>query len=51
MATPAILVEDLSKRYDHVVAVERISFSVFPGEIVGYVGPNGAGKTTTLKML
>ncbi|HET7093731.1 MAG TPA: ATP-binding cassette domain-containing protein, partial [Thermomicrobiales bacterium] len=34
-----------------VVAVERITFDVAPGEIVGFLGPNGAGKTTTLKML
>jgi ABC-2 type transport system ATP-binding protein len=34
-----------------VVAVDRISFSIEPGEFVGFLGPNGAGKTTTLKML
>lgn len=34
-----------------VVAVDDISFTVAPGEIVGFLGPNGAGKTTTLKML
>ena len=34
-----------------VQAVDRISFSVSEGEIVGFLGPNGAGKTTTLKML
>jgi ABC-2 type transport system ATP-binding protein len=34
-----------------VVAVDRISFEVTPGEVVGFLGPNGAGKTTTLKML
>ena len=34
-----------------VVAVAGISFSVEPGEVVGFLGPNGAGKTTTLKML
>jgi ABC-2 type transport system ATP-binding protein len=32
-------------------AVERVTFSVEPGEIVGFLGPNGAGKTTTIKML
>jgi ABC-2 type transport system ATP-binding protein len=34
-----------------VVAVDRITFDVAPGEVVGFLGPNGAGKTTTLKML
>ncbi|HEY8372615.1 MAG TPA: ATP-binding cassette domain-containing protein [Pseudonocardiaceae bacterium] len=34
-----------------VVAVESVSFTVEPGETVGYVGPNGAGKSTTIKML
>lgn len=34
-----------------VTAVKKISFSIQPGELVGFIGPNGAGKTTTLKML
>jgi ABC-2 type transport system ATP-binding protein len=34
-----------------VVAVDRVSFTIEPGEVVGFLGPNGAGKTTTLKML
>ncbi|MFM7111239.1 MAG: ATP-binding cassette domain-containing protein, partial [Planctomycetota bacterium] len=34
-----------------IVAVDNVSFSIQPGEIVGFLGPNGAGKTTTLKML
>lgn len=34
-----------------VSAVDRISFTITPGEVVGFLGPNGAGKTTTLKML
>ena len=34
-----------------VVAVDRISFDIQPGEVVGFLGPNGAGKTTSLKML
>src|SRR5690348_5886716 len=39
------------RKYETVKAVEGISFSIAPGEIVGFLGPNGAGKTTTLKML
>ncbi len=37
--------------YRTVTAVDRISFTVHPGEMVGYIGPNGAGKSTTIKML
>jgi len=39
------------RTYKTVRAVEAISFSIEPGEVVGFLGPNGAGKTTTLKML
>lgn len=39
------------RRYQTVKAVDGISFSVGPGERVGFLGPNGAGKTTTLKVL
>jgi len=46
-----IEVENLSKRYGTFKAVDRVSFSVGRGEIVGLLGPNGAGKTTTMRML
>jgi ABC-2 type transport system ATP-binding protein len=39
------------RRWREVHAVDRISFDIAPGEVVGFLGPNGAGKTTTLKML
>ena len=39
------------RRHETRLAVDRISFAIAPGEIVGVLGPNGAGKTTTLKML
>src|ERR1700724_2463120 len=39
------------REYKEVRAVEYVSFTIEPGEIVGFLGPNGAGKTTTLKML
>ena len=41
----------VNRRQREIKAVDRVSFAVAPGEIVGFLGPNGAGKTTTLKML
>lgn len=41
----------LSKRYPGRTAVDDVSFSVKPGEIVGFLGPNGAGKSTTMRIL
>lgn len=46
-----IKVEQLTKCYGPVKAVDSISFEVNKGEIVGFLGPNGAGKSTTMKML
>ncbi len=46
-----IEVQGLSRRYGDILAVDRISFAVDRGEIVGLLGPNGAGKTTTLRMI
>jgi ABC-2 type transport system ATP-binding protein len=46
-----ILVESFTKLYGDLVAVEDLSFSVAPGEVLGLVGPNGAGKTTTLRAI
>lgn len=48
---PAVLVQNLQKRYGSVAAVKDVSFQVEPGEIFGLLGPNGAGKTTTLRIL
>jgi ABC-2 type transport system ATP-binding protein len=49
--TPAIQVQDLTKKFNDLVAVNHISFEIEQGEIFGLLGPNGAGKTTTLSML
>jgi ABC-2 type transport system ATP-binding protein len=47
----SIEVNGLTKKYQTQVAVNQLSFSVAPGEIVGFLGPNGAGKSTTMKMI
>jgi ABC-2 type transport system ATP-binding protein len=46
-----ISVEELTKLYGDLVAVDALSFEVAPGAILGLVGPNGAGKTTTLRAM
>jgi len=46
-----ITVSDLTKRFGPTLAVDRVSFEVGRGEIVGFLGPNGAGKTTTIRVL
>jgi ABC-2 type transport system ATP-binding protein len=47
----ALILNDVSKRYDDHVAVSDLSLEVPPGGIYGILGPNGAGKTTTLRMI
>jgi ABC-2 type transport system ATP-binding protein len=47
----AIEIENLTRDYGDLRAVDHITFSVEPGEIFGFLGPNGAGKTTTIRML
>jgi ABC-2 type transport system ATP-binding protein len=46
-----IKTEALTKRYGTLTAVDAVSFTVSPGEVLGFLGPNGAGKTTTMRML
>src|SRR3989344_5563300 len=46
-----IQVHNLTKKFDTIVAVDDVSFSVAKGEIFAFLGPNGAGKSTTIKML
>ncbi|MBI2854310.1 MAG: ATP-binding cassette domain-containing protein [Chloroflexi bacterium] len=46
-----IEVDELSRKYGQLVAVDKVSFNVAEGEIYGFLGPNGAGKTTTINML
>ncbi len=51
--TPPLMIRvaELTKRFGATLAVDRISFEVARGEVVGFLGPNGAGKTTTIRVL
>lgn len=44
-------VQNLSKRYRGIPAIDDVNFRVTPGEVVGYLGPNGSGKSTTVKII
>jgi len=46
-----LTLERVSKRFDHVLAVNDLSFTVEPGTVFGFLGGNGAGKTTSLRMV
>lgn len=48
---PAIIAENLVRRFGEFTAVDGISFEVQQGEVFGFLGPNGSGKTTVIKML
>jgi ABC-2 type transport system ATP-binding protein len=48
---PALALEDLSKRFGRMLAVDRLSLGIEPGHMAGFLGPNGAGKSTTLYMI
>ena len=47
----ALILDGVTKRFGHFVAVDRVSFRVHRGNICGFIGPNGAGKTTTIRMI
>jgi ABC-2 type transport system ATP-binding protein len=46
-----IVAQDLTRKFGDFTAVDHVSFTIQPGEVVGYLGPNGSGKTTTIRML
>src|SRR5271169_4645171 len=46
-----ITIKNLSKRYGEILAVDDLSFTVAPGEVLGFLGANGAGKSTTMRMI
>ena len=46
-----IKTQNLAKNFDGIQAVDNLTFSVEPGEVLGFLGPNGAGKSTTIKMM
>lgn len=51
MAGTLLTVEGLTKRFGGLLAVDEVSFTVEPGELIGIIGPNGAGKTTLFHLL
>ena len=51
MAPPLLSVEQVTRRFGGVVALDEVTFDVAPGEIVGLIGPNGAGKTTAFNVI
>jgi ABC-2 type transport system ATP-binding protein len=48
---PVVRADSLTKRFGEFTAVDRVSFDIPAGEVVGFLGPNGSGKTTTIRML
>jgi ABC-2 type transport system ATP-binding protein len=48
---PVLNVKNLTKIYGQKRVVKNVSFSVYAGQIFGFVGPNGAGKSTTIRMI
>ena len=49
--TATIEARGLTKRFGSTLAVDDLSFEVYPGQVTGFLGPNGAGKSTTLRMI
>jgi ABC-type multidrug transport system fused ATPase/permease subunit len=50
MPVPAVAFENVTRRFGGIVALDRVSFEVDPGSVLGLIGRNGAGKTTALRL-
>ena len=48
---PSLVVENVSKRYGRKPVLERVSFTLAPGEVYALAGPNGSGKTTLIRLV
>jgi ABC-2 type transport system ATP-binding protein len=48
---PSIVADKLTRKFGDFIAVDQVSFEIYPGEIFGFLGANGSGKSTTIKML
>ena len=48
---PLLVIQRLTKRFGPLTAVDRVSFTLRRGEMLGFLGPNGAGKSTTMRMI
>ena len=51
MSNAVVEIDDVTKAFDNLVAVDRISLRVDEGQTLGLIGPNGAGKTTLLRLI
>jgi ABC-2 type transport system ATP-binding protein len=51
MTEPVLSIDGLTRHFDHVHAVDGVTFSLERGTVLGFIGPNGAGKTTTMRIL
>ncbi len=50
-SAPIVMVQNLYKQFGEHHAVQGISFTISPGQVLGFIGANGAGKTTTMRMM
>ncbi len=51
LGTPALEIRHLNRFFGRLKAVDDVTFSAYPGQVMGFIGPNGAGKTTTMRIL